>query len=241
MGNERPPQQAHESAESQRWGIVAGTFWAFVAFFVPQFLLVPFVGFIDDLRLDENARLFLLQGVSELGAVLLLWLVIRRIYRAGFQDLGLGRFNPLLFGWSILALPAYLIISIFVTNLFAWVFPSVDLLQTQDIGYTNPNGWVLSLVFVALVCLAPFVEEVLFRGFLFNAFRRTFGFWVGALCVSALFAIAHRQLNVGLDVFVLSMVLCYVREKTHSLWPAIGLHALKNLVAFTYLFIIHFK
>jgi membrane protease YdiL (CAAX protease family) len=33
------------------------------------------------------------------------------------------------------------------------------------------------------------------------------------------------------------MVLAYLREKTGSLWPPIGLHALKNFVAFMALFV----
>jgi membrane protease YdiL (CAAX protease family) len=130
-----------------------------------------------------------------------------------------------------------MVLSIVLSSIFAVVF-SINLQQQQDIGYTNPNGFELALIFVALVGLAPFVEEVLFRGFLFAAFRRTFGFWLGAIGVSLLFGVAHGQANVGIDVFVLSMFLCYLREKTDSLWPSIALHVLKNLVAFTLLFII---
>lgn len=235
-------ESRHEaSAEPRKWGIVSGTFLAFVTFFLPQFILIPVVGLIEAIPTDTNTKLFLLQGLSELCTVGLLWLLLRYVYKTSLTTLGLGRFDAGLLGWSILAFPLYLIASTFVTNLSGTLFPSINLTQTQDIGYANPNGLVLVLVFLALVCLAPFVEELLFRGFLFTAFRRVFGFWIGAIAVSLLFAIAHGQLNVGIDVFVLSMFLCYLREKTQSLWPSIAMHALKNLVAFTYLFIIHIK
>lgn len=206
----------------------------------PQFALYPILPIIAALQVDNNAKMFLAQGIAELGAIALLWFILKRLYRAKFSDLGLGKFDVTLFGWSILAFPLYLIGSIFATTIAESVF-GVDITQTQDIGYSDPSGGIVVLVFIALVCLAPFVEELLFRGFLFTAFRRTFGFWIGAIAVSLLFAIAHQQLNVGIDVFVLSMFLCFLREKTGSLWPSIGLHALKNLVAFIYLFIIHVK
>jgi len=215
---------------------VGGTFWGFATFFLPQFALVPFFGFFKALPIDENAKLFVLQGISELATVLLLWLVIKKLYRTNLKSIGLGKFDFGLLGWSVLAFPIYLIASTFFSNLVAQIF-GVNLLQQQDIGYSNPNGYELTLTFIALVLLAPFVEETLFRGFLFKAFRRTFGFWTGAIAVSLLFAVAHGQANVGIDVFVLSMFLCYLREKTDSLWPSIALHAMKNLVAFIFLFI----
>ncbi len=227
---------AASSPEPGRWGVVGGTFWGFVAFFTPQYAMVPFIGFFEALPVDRNTKVFVLQGISELAAVVLLWLIMKKIYRSGFKTIGIGKLQPGLLGWSVLAFPLYLIASTFISNVVAGLF-RVDLLQQQNIGYTSPSGYELALIFVALVCLAPFVEEVLFRGFLFRAFRETFGFWVGAVGVSLLFAVAHGQANVGIDVFVLSMFLCYLREKTDSLWPSIALHALKNLVAFVVLFI----
>lgn len=226
----------HEAAKPKQWGVVGGTFWGFVTFFLPQYALIPFIGVFEALPFDRNAKLFMLQGISELATVFLLWLVLKKLYRVDLRSIGLGKFDPGLLGWSVLAFPFYLIITTFFSNLVAQIF-GVDLTQQQDIGYSNPNGYELTLTFIALVMLAPFVEETLFRGFLFKAFRRTFGFWLGAIVVSLLFAVAHGQANVGIDVFVLSMFLCYLREKTDSLWPSIALHALKNLVAFIFLFI----
>lgn len=226
----------HSSREPRQWNVVGATFWSFVAFFVPQFALLPLLGLLDTLPIDRNAKIFILQGVAQLVTLAALWLVVRGLYRSGLDTLGLGKFNPGLLGWSVLAFPVYLIVSTVISNLFA-AFLGVDLLQQQNIGYSEPNGFELGLIFVALVLLAPFVEEVLFRGFLFSAFRRAFGFWIGAIGVSLLFAVAHGQANVGIDVFVLSMFLCYLREKTDSLWTAVALHSIKNLVAFIVLFI----
>ena len=224
------------AALAHQWGVISATFWGVVAFFGPQFALLPLIGLVSELPMERNAKIFLLQGLAELAALGVLWLVVRRLYRSSLGAIGLGRLDIGLLGWSVLAFPLYLIISTVVSS-FLGAFFGINLLEHQDIGYTDPNGYELALIFVALVCLAPFVEEVLFRGFLFAAFRRTFGFWLGAVGVSLLFAVAHGQANVGIDVFVLSMFLCYLREKTDSLWPSIALHALKNLVAFIVLFI----
>jgi membrane protease YdiL (CAAX protease family) len=71
-------------------------------------------------------------------------------------------------------------------------------------------------------------------------------FWACAI-TSSLFAIAHLQVGSGepllwsaaVDTFVLSLILIYLREKTGSLWTSVGLHSLKNFIAFLGLFVFH--
>jgi membrane protease YdiL (CAAX protease family) len=93
------------------------------------------------------------------------------------------------------------------------------------------------MAFIALVILPPVAEELLFRGYLFGHLRTTMGFWTTSLVVSAAFGFIHGQWNVGIDTFILSLFLCYLRETTGSLWASMLLHGIKNGVAYFFLFI----
>ena len=71
--------------------------------------------------------------------------------------------------------------------------------------------------------------------------------WVYAgILTSVIFAAAHLPEGGGsglfwigaIDVFTLSLVLVFLKQKTKSLWPGICLHAIKNLVAFISLFVL---
>lgn len=113
--------------------------------------------------------------------------------------------------------------------------------QRQDLGFSNPVGSVaIALTFISLVVLPPLAEEFAFRGFLFTALRGRFGFLWGTIGTSALFAVPHLLESsgggllwvAGVDTFVLSIVLCYVREKTGRLWAGVGIHMAKNSIAF---------
>lgn len=94
--------------------------------------------------------------------------------------------------------------------------------------------------------LPPLVEELLMRGFLYKGLKNGLRRAWAVLITSALFAIAHLQFGSGsallwaaaIDTFVLSLVLIYLVEKSRSLWPAIGVHAMKNGFAFLFLFVI---
>jgi membrane protease YdiL (CAAX protease family) len=78
---------------------------------------------------------------------------------------------------------------------------------------------------------------MLFRGFLYRGLAKRWPKYIAAAVSSLLFAVVHFQWNVGVDVFVLSMVMILLYEKTKNLWVCVALHGLKNLVAYLMLFV----
>lgn len=130
----------------------------------------------------------------------------------------------------------------FVGNLAVFTFlttfvPGFNFDEKQSVGFENINSQIeYVMAFVVLVVMAPLIEEAIFRGFLFTKVRKQLNFWPTAIVVSLIFGLVHLQWNVGVDVFVLSLVLCFVREKTNSIWAGVGIHMLKNCVAFMILF-----
>lgn len=131
----------------------------------------------------------------------------------------------------------YFLLTFTFSILVKVIFPDFNSNQQQDIGIQNLQGLGQQiLAFVSLAIVPPIVEETLFRGFLFKGLRKKWPFWLSALITSFMFALAHGQLNVGLDVFALSLVLCYITDKTDSIIPGIIIHSLKNSLAYVLLF-----
>lgn len=124
-----------------------------------------------------------------------------------------------------------------VFSLFTWF----DAGQAQEIGFNlYLSGTDRMLAFVILVVVAPVVEEIIFRGWLYGKMRSTllaklsdrWSMAISILLVSILFGIVHGQWNVGVNVFALSVVLCALREVTGTIYSGIILHVIKNFVAF---------
>ena len=117
------------------------------------------------------------------------------------------------------------------------------------VNHTNLNNQTISAqvqdaprtTFLIVVFLAPFVEEVLFRGLVYGNLKvksRTVAYLVSC----GLFALAHvwQFAIVEQDVtyFLLMVqylvpgaVLAWVYDRTGTLWTAIGLHAAANALA----------
>lgn len=140
--------------------------------------------------------------------------------------------------WLLVAIFAYLVLTVSITALAMYLFPSADYQQKQEIGFEAlTHSWEYILAFASLVILAPAAEELIFRGYLFGKLKKYAAVWVSVLCSAALFAVAHGQWNVALDTFALGLVLASLRVVTGSIWASIALHALKNALAFYFLFV----
>ena len=143
-------------------------------------------------------------------------------------------------GWGIVGLIAAFVGAVIVLWLTPYLMPWVNVSEPQNLGVSPlGSGPEMALVFLVLVVVGPIIEEVVFRGYLYGRLRQQrIAFWPTTLIVSALFALAHWQWNVALDVFVLSIIMCVLRQKTGSLWPSIVVHMLKNGIAFYFTFVV---
>lgn len=150
-------------------------------------------------------------------------------------------------GYAISGILTYFALFILVLVVVQQIVP-LDQNQEQALGFDHGvTGAGLALAFISLVILPPLAEEMLFRGFVYGTLRgQGASFLVATLSTSVVFGFLHlfggksgELLWIAMiDTFVLSLVLCYVREKTGKLWASIAVHALKNGFVFLNLFIL---
>jgi membrane protease YdiL (CAAX protease family) len=103
---------------------------------------------------------------------------------------------------------------------------------TEDLGAKDSTIALVFVTFVVTVC-APLAEEFLFRGYFFGALRSN-GFWFAAGFTGLAFGIVHvfgSPIAFIVPLALLGAGLCFIREKTASLYPGIALHCLNNSVA----------
>jgi len=230
-----------------KWSVALGLLlWVFIGFFAAQFLLI---GAIDCLKAigfsfasaNQNVLNSILAALIYIFTIAIViglpWLVKK--YPTTKEEIGLTRLPT----WMDIGLaPAGFIVYFLGSMLFLYVcsliFPWLNLNQAQETGFGGVfHNYELILVFFTLVVLAPFAEETLFRGYLYGKLRQRVPVWVAILFTSALFGVIHGQWNVGLDVFILSVVMCVLREVTGSIWAGMLVHMIKNGIAFYIIFI----
>lgn len=102
--------------------------------------------------------------------------------------------------------------------------------------YEERDARFLTAISLFIAILGPFFEEIFFRGFIYQTFRRKWGIRNGILAVSFLFALLHAHWVAFLPIFALSIMLCLVFEKTGSLIPGTVLHMFHNTASLLVMF-----
>ncbi|MFW6107572.1 MAG: CPBP family intramembrane glutamic endopeptidase [bacterium] len=100
----------------------------------------------------------------------------------------------------------------------------------------TPDVFEAVQIALAAVLIAPIVEEVFFRGFLYGALRRWVPPWFAAVAVGLVFGLLHPPIAMLVPLSLLGAFLCLVYEKTGRLMLPIGMHLLFNLGSTVMLF-----
>lgn len=197
-----------------------------------------------------NSQFFSILLAEAITVGLILWVVLLK--KSRLSSIGLKRPKWVDLAYLFAGFAIYFVAFILAVGLLKALIPSLNLLQAQDTGFgTSITGWPLVLVFVSLVILPPIAEEITFRGFLFSGLKKKLPVVWAIILTSLIFASPHLLEGkgggvlwiAGIDTFVLSVVLCWIRQKTGRLYAGIGIHALKNFIAFVelyHIFTFHF-
>jgi len=184
------------------------------------------IGLLVFLYLNYGEQLAQGPGIILAELVYLLPVLIiftwRRIH---WKHLGFGKFDTITMG-----LGCSLLIAGYVFILFHNLILLALGVDTQSDAILKIFAELDSPIwfFLVGVVFAPIVEEIFFRGFLFQGFRQRYG-WVPAILISsAIFAAAHLDPVAFIPTFVLGGVLAYVYHRSNSVWPGVILHFLVN-------------
>jgi len=147
--------------------------------------------------------------------------------RISWKYVRFSKFNSLALGLGCgLLVGAYLLVLLHNVILVAL---GVDT-QGQEIldlfNQLDSPGW---FIFMGAI-FAPLVEEIFFRGFLFQGFRQKYGWKIGIVLSSFVFAAAHLDPVAFIPTFVLGAALAYLYHRSNSIWPGVILHFSVNAV-----------
>ncbi|WP_311482052.1 type II CAAX prenyl endopeptidase Rce1 family protein [uncultured Anaerococcus sp.] len=86
-------------------------------------------------------------------------------------------------------------------------------------------------ILIAVIIGAPLVEELLFRGVLFEELRKEISLKGTIFLTALVFGIYHFNILQSSNAFFLGLVLAYVYYKTRSIKASIIIHATNNMIA----------
>ena len=212
------------------WGLIGGLLLVII---VPPLLVLPFDPNIGNPDKVSDAGILATQALFD-GFLVAVAIGMASGWHFRLKEalgkLGLRRFELSGFGWMFAMLGIYYAGAI----AFAAIVVQPD---QQDIGkqlgVCNPGIGIAIAAVLAIVVIAPFAEELFFRGFFFAGLRTRWGLWPSALLSGAIFGLVHAPTGptAAIPLAGLGVGLAWLYNKTGSVWPCMCAHFLNNALA----------
>ena len=253
----RDPVKRLSSEEPPSWQIgdifrivILGLSLSYVFFIVFGF----FVGMIESVAgtkftfyKSENFRMIFDTIILDLMVFLVILAFLHNVYKKKISSFGFVKKNlgknifygvagyvgiiPVLFAIGILV---YVILNIF--KIKPPPQPIIGLFLEEK------NTALLFISSMIAATFGPIIEEIFFRGVMYNAVKKKIGVFWSILITSMLFSFLHTHAMtyflVGfIPITILGILLAYLYEKTGSLIPSITLHVCNNVGSVIMVFI----
>jgi membrane protease YdiL (CAAX protease family) len=208
------------------WWLLGGLLLAII---VPPLLVAPF-----DPDLEGDGALLAAQAMFD-GLLLLVALGVASDWKfrplaRPLQLLGMRRFRLSAIWIMLGTLVAYYIA--------AGLFASLVLKPDQEdvggeLGVGNPSIVIAVAAVLMIAVLAPVAEELFFRGFVFAGLRTRWSLWPAAITSGLIFGLVHAPTGITtvVPLAALGFALCWLYDRTGSLWPCVIAHMINNGLA----------
>lgn len=198
---------------------------------ITDFLRLRFSIFTKEPRLLFYASIHI--GAFIAKAVALVLIVILLAVRRFHIEENIAVRTPESDWWRKLLLP-FVIVAVGTRIYYA----ADPLVPNLPIRMVFPEAMLIAnAVFIlSAIFMAPVAEEIIYRGYMFDVLKRSFGAAASVLLTSALFAAAHLpQMNFdALDfgiILMLGLFFGILREKTGSVLVPIAFHGIYNIIS----------
>lgn len=183
---------------------------------------------------ESTANLFL-YGIQTLTLLVPIYLFTRIKYNSTSKDFGLIPIRA----WKLIK---NVIIGFLLYYLASAIFLQLQLSYDIQIpGYGEQESHIpifgesldgMILGGIIIVFIAPIVEELFFRGYLYQIMRKYVHIGWASVLSASIFALFHLEFQVFIPIFILGLVLNWLFQRSGSLWTPIAFHMVNNAFAF---------
>jgi hypothetical protein len=211
---QNPERSVPWSSREAWWGAIALFLWIVTVYAVSYL--------IERNAIAVDPGLF--TAITEAGLLVPVWWLVMRRYGVGLDALGLRRFGAGSLGVGC----GLMIMSLLFNAVWASILAIFDLRAQVDLvpifAELSSPWWLL----LAGIVVAPVVEELFFRGFLYAGLAQRYSWRRAAVISSALFALIHLQPLAIPPIFILGYIFAYLYRRSGSIWPAVVMHVATN-------------
>lgn len=174
-----------------------------------------------------NDWLYVIMIVSGILTILAFWIVTLIRKKKFMCEASLVKFKPSTVAPIVIGGIAFNFAISYLLSLIPFPQSWID---SYEASSSEVLGNVGVLMWISVVIMAPLVEELTFRGFMYSRLKTGMPKWIAVIITSLVFGVVHGTIIWALYTFVFSLALICILERTKSLWGCILFHMAFNLV-----------
>lgn len=169
---------------------------------------------------------FIVQFTATICLVLIMTILLNQ---AKLSDIGINKVSTNDFIKYGIIGGLLLIVVVFTLGLpINYLKPDLEPQLYEEMLRTITSNKDFVLLFIIGAVLAPFSEELFYRGMMYPVFRRKFGPTIGMILAGIIFGLVHLDSWRAIPLAVGGIILCYIYEKTNSIFVTTMAHGVWN-------------
>jgi len=192
------------------------------------------VGFKEYLKNDTDFYTKILisgQLIKAFAIITVIGFIALKRYRLNWTALGFVKTTRKWISIAIIVALLGLFLRLLLMKWMATEMPNWVPLMQPPLKDLAVNLTSLMLFLALTIVITPIVEEIFFRGFLFQWFAGRKPVWLAALISSAMFGASHIVPPQAISAALMSFAILYLFVASGSLWPPIVCHMVNNLIS----------
>ena len=198
-------------------------------------MTAPTIRAVFDLPVSVDIFILLLTEPVAIFAGIYLVLILRD--RITWPELGVRPAAPTWIAPAILSALGCLVFAGAMSQIFERFYQTSML--DEYLKVLAPDGLTLgheTVLILVVGCVVPFAEELLFRGVIYRWMRQRWGIVGSAIGSAFLFALAHTNVRMALQIFVTGIVLAVLYERSRSIFVSTLTHMTVNTISLILIF-----
>lgn len=180
-------------------------------------------------HIGDAAQLYLATVVQDLTIIGLIAFFLRKLHQCPWQRISLrmidfsAALRSVIWGVAVLFLMSFLMV--LLNHFLPGGLPPQNV---ESLLHFGPPPVAFAVAMFLMAILAPIAEEMLFRGYLYQALKRQYNMRMAMLTTSIAFALIHADVYRFVPLLIGGYVLNLVAEREKSIVASIITHATWN-------------
>jgi len=209
--------------------------------FIKIFGIGDFVSIYIENNFIQTIAILFLYIIQIAGMIFPIWFFIFRKYKINLIDFGFywPGTKKVVF-WVVFGYLFYLGLSAFILMVFSSLGIGFFGFEAQKSIFDifGHNYFGVSIAILVSIIIAPFIEEIFFRGFILQVLLKSIGKFWGSVITALIFAAVHFEFQSIMPLIILAFILNTLYIKTKSIWTGIVFHILNNCITLIVLFLL---